>query len=81
MKMLFQFQLNIYNSISEMECATLNTKYNSLNKNIELMTMLVEMLCVLTPIALSLPTLLLSCINYFIYDLGNDSFLLQCPAK
>lgn len=39
------------------------------------------LLMILAPLGFLVPILLINCINYFIYNLGNDSFLLLVPTK
>lgn len=55
-------------------------KYHAMNKKIEKMSKLVELLLLKINIpAVMLPVAAISLINYYIYNLGEESFSLPCP--
>lgn len=54
--------------------------YTALNEKIEMMSKWIYIiLSKASPAGMMLPSLLLSTINYFVLDLGEESFLLPCP--
>lgn len=53
--------------------------YTALNEKIEHTSKWIRFIIKLITVLVALPNLLVSYINYFIYDLEEESFILACP--
>lgn len=66
----------------ESENAASKIMYSKMNESIELMSLVMNIIMSLcAPSGIVPPFLLLSAINYFIYDLGPESFILPWPVE
>lgn len=75
-----RFPKNFHQNV-ESDDAMLKAKYSELSENIERMSALIHVVFIkfIVPV-LIVPAMLISLVNYYMFDMGDESFDLACPV-